>query len=118
MSSADGRDALRLDVTRTSRAVAVRVTGELDIASGPALATVLRDHSGEPVVVDLRRCTFIDGSGLHVIIEAARGNPRLVVSDDLGPPVARVIDLVGLRRVLPWRSARRCTVMPAGTGDG
>jgi anti-anti-sigma factor len=104
MSSAESRDGLRLDVARTSAAVAVKVTGELDIASGPALAAVLCDHAREPVVVDLRRCTFVDGSGLHVILEAARGNPRLLVSDDLAPPVARVVDLVGLRRVLPLRS--------------
>jgi anti-anti-sigma regulatory factor len=67
------------------------------------LAAVLRDHADEAVLVDLRRCSFVDGSGLHVLLDAARHNPRLAIRDDLTPAVARVIDLVGLRRVLPLR---------------
>ena len=49
----------------------VSVTGELDLASAPALEDPLLaacDHADGPVAVDLARCGFIDLRGLHVLL--------------------------------------------------
>jgi anti-sigma B factor antagonist len=51
----------------------VRVTGQLDIATGPELARMLgrAEESSQRVVLDLRQVTFIDSSGLRVILNAS-----------------------------------------------
>jgi anti-sigma B factor antagonist len=50
----------------------ISVTGELDIATSPRLAAVLsRPANGtELVILDLRHVTFIDATGLGVILRA------------------------------------------------
>ncbi len=49
--------------------VVLRVQGELDVASGNLLATELRKVEEAPeVVVDLRDVTFLDSSGLAVLV--------------------------------------------------
>ena len=57
-----------------SDAAWVRVTGELDVATAPILARALSqaDTRAQRVVLDLRELTFIDSSGVHVIIDASR----------------------------------------------
>jgi anti-sigma B factor antagonist len=63
----------------------VHVTGELDLAAAPLLRRALRDaHSyARVVVLDLRELTFMDGSGVHAILDAAagvrRGDGRLIL---------------------------------------
>lgn len=53
----------------------VRVEGELDIGSAPELRAeldrVVREHDGD-VVVDLCPTTFIDSTGLAVLLNAVR----------------------------------------------
>jgi anti-anti-sigma factor len=43
--------------------------GELDLATAPELEAVLAAQSG-PVTVDLRHLSFIDASGLRILLEA------------------------------------------------
>jgi anti-anti-sigma factor len=63
----------------------VHVTGELDLANTPELRRALRDAQlyAQMVVLDLRKVTFIESSGVHVILDAAAnvqpGNGRLIV---------------------------------------
>jgi anti-sigma B factor antagonist len=76
----------------------VQVTGELDLATSPQF----RQRLGEAqravrlVVLDLRELCFIDSSGVHVILDAARdfrrsGGRLLIVR---GPaPVDRMLAL-------------------------
>ena len=51
----------------------VRVTGELDIATVPQLKRLLGDAEGRArrVVLDLRELSFMDTSGVHVIVDAS-----------------------------------------------
>lgn len=61
----------------------LRVAGELDMASSPALAEELRGlvGSGEgPVILELADLTFLDSTGLRVLIDAAQ---KLGESGDL-----------------------------------
>jgi anti-anti-sigma factor len=51
----------------------VRVAGELDIDTAPQLEQTLRkaDVRARLIVIDLREVTFMDCSGLHVILGAS-----------------------------------------------
>ena len=90
-----------LQITTTSQdgTGRVAVTGELDIATAPqlerALETQLAAGAGE-IVLDLRGVTFIDSSGLRVVLVASRSaaseGRRLIVVPGDGQ-VLRVIRL-------------------------
>lgn len=64
---------LTCDVTQGEKALAVRLGGELDVASAEWLEGVLvklgADNEG-PVALDLRMLEFIDSSGLRAIVAA------------------------------------------------
>ena len=59
-------------VARVNDAVVVRVDGELDLATAPALRAALERAlaDGDQLVVDLSAVTFIDSSGLSVLVRA------------------------------------------------
>jgi anti-anti-sigma factor len=68
-----------------SGAAWVHVAGELDLASSFTLERTLREaqRCARVVVLDLRELTFIESTGVHVILEAAarvrRGDGRLIL---------------------------------------
>jgi anti-sigma B factor antagonist len=82
------------------------LVGELDIASAPILQAGfdrVESDSVSVIVVDLRRLSFMDAAGLHVLVEAheraRQGGWRLVVVR--GPrPVQRLLELTGFDRLL------------------
>jgi anti-sigma B factor antagonist len=87
--------------------VRVRVRGELDLSTSPALGETLGHEitDGKSVVVDLSGVTFIDGSALNTLIRAlllceANGG-RLRLSPDLPAVVSRVFHITGLEALLP-----------------
>lgn len=83
-------------------AVVIAVSGELDLASSPALEQELEREAGSTarlLVVDLRRLEFMDSTGLSVLVRAhqraAEAERRFVVVK--GPPqVQRLLDLTGV----------------------
>jgi anti-anti-sigma factor len=92
----------RVEVQRQGRAAVIAVTGELDLATGPALEAELHDISPsdtELVVVDLRKLEFMDSTGLSIIV---RAHQRLTGEGcELGlvrgsPQVQRLLDLTGV----------------------
>jgi anti-anti-sigma factor len=68
-----------------SGAAWVHVAGELDLACSFTLERTLREaqQCARVVVLDLRELTFIESSGVHVILDAAdrvrRGEGRLIL---------------------------------------
>ena len=94
------------------------LTGELDIASAPALReqllSLLRPGASS-LVVDMSKVSFADASGLAVLVSAARharqlgGCLRLAA---VAPPTAQVLRITGLDRNL----AIFPTVQAAATG--
>lgn len=84
----------------TDAAVLVTVSGELDIATAPALDTELRAAAREAplVVLDLRATEFVDLIGAELMLTAGRrvrrDGGRLVVVPG-GPQVRTVLELVG-----------------------
>lgn len=72
----------------------INVTGELDQATAPQLEEALVACNGSQPVVDLTALTFIDSSGLHVLLQKRpEGRPAALV---IAPEshVARVLDIV------------------------
>ena len=64
---------LSVEVRDEDHAVVIGVSGELDLASSPALESELERGaaSGAPlVIVDLRRLEFMDSTGLSVLVRA------------------------------------------------
>jgi anti-anti-sigma factor len=88
------------------RMVAVRVRGDVDIATAPKLQRRIESLAGHRrgIVIDLGEVTFMDLHGLHVLVEAARlssdGGPGFWILRP-SPPVSRLLDLTGLANQLP-----------------
>jgi anti-anti-sigma factor len=79
----------------------IRVRGELDLDSAPHFDRALRDSlsSALLVIVDLRELTFIDSSGLHLIMEAdarSRRSGRRLVFVRAPAQIDRLFKLLGL----------------------
>ena len=84
----------------------VVVVGELDIATSPVLAEVLREQlASAQVVLDLAGVQFMDSSGVRVIDRVLRDCDAqamdLVVDPNLPPPVTQVLEMTGMLGVLP-----------------
>jgi anti-sigma B factor antagonist len=88
------------------RRIAVRC--ELDVATAPGVREQLRRSAGEAreVVLDLREVTFIDSSGLSMLIgaDAESRNDGFGLALLASRPVLRLIELCDLQDVLPVRS--------------
>jgi anti-sigma B factor antagonist len=88
------------------RADQVVVSGELDIASAPQLRALLEHEDRDEIAVDLSRLTFMDATGLRVLLEAARrakqeGRSFSVVNPR--PPIRRLFALTAVERTLDIR---------------
>lgn len=100
----------------------VGVTGEIDVASAPALRDnllALLNRGADSLVVDLRGVTFIDSTGVGSLLrihhrQSLLGGAVHFVADQ--PAVLRVLDLMHLRRrlhVTPTvADVERCCPLP------
>jgi anti-anti-sigma factor len=84
----------------------VMVTGEIDLTAQSRLQGVI-DHArsgGQRLVIDLSEITFIDSSGLKVLVktwEAQTEAGAEMVLRAPSPAVRTVIEMTGLQDVLP-----------------
>ena len=87
-----------LELTREqhpSGAVVVRVSGEVDLATVSELQQALAASGrAQPVVVDLTECTFLDSSGVRVLLAAA------TEAEGAGESFSLVAGEGGVRRAL------------------
>jgi anti-anti-sigma factor len=92
---------------RRERGVAiVEISGEIDMSTAAGLRERLFElaDSGEPLIVDLNRITFIDSSGLGALVAVTRraagcgGSLHAVCSQ---PHTRRLLWLTGLERRIP-----------------
>lgn len=77
----------------------VRVSGELDLYTAPDFERALQldGVAGGRIVVDLRECTFIDSTGLGILVAADRrngGNGLAIVAGSM--EVLRAFEVSGL----------------------
>jgi anti-anti-sigma factor len=103
---------LRLEVvqSREGARTRLRLRGELDIASGELVAkplAMLRER-GESVVLDLDELTFIDASGIRLVLAAAEDARRdgwaFTVTHG-SRQLRRVFVLLNLDKHLPYDSS-------------
>jgi anti-sigma B factor antagonist len=100
------------------RVVAVR--GELDLGTAPELEGPLNEAvaAGEPLLIDLDACDFIDSTGIALIVRAwqrlagngdSGGNGgqtgRLVISSS-NQQVTRVLEITGVEHSIPLYASR------------
>ena len=97
--------ALDIEVRPDGNELVLELEGDLDIATAGTLRACLESIDGSVgrVTLDLSRLRFLDSTGIGVIVEAHRRlDPQgreLVLRSPQGP-VAKIIDITGLRTVL------------------
>lgn len=84
---------------------ALHVHGEIDIVTARRLAeSVDMDLSWEPldVVIDLSETTFMDASGITVIVGARNrlGHSSMVIIRHPSPMICRLLNIVGIDKVV------------------
>jgi anti-sigma B factor antagonist len=94
------------------------VHGEVDLETAPALRETLLpvlEHQTGPVVVDLSEVTFMDSTGVHVLVDTRRRlepqNRRLAVVCREGGQVHRLLALLGLLDALAVYRSRESAVI-------
>jgi anti-anti-sigma factor len=80
----------------------IRLTGEVDVATAPALAHDLERATGV-VCIDLSGVTFMDSMGARVMLNGAKGlqDGGCVVVHGSPPPVQKLFLTLGMDRLAP-----------------
>lgn len=106
------RGAFALDGARTGALLVAR--GRLDVTVAPdvrlQLAAAVAAGTGD-LVLDVADVTAVDATGLGVLVGAhrhAQRTGRTLVLQDVPPPLARVLRVTRLDRVLASRRATAC----------
>lgn len=116
-SSPDVPDPFRWDVVREDGSVRVVPVGELDLVARERLESAideLRRSGVDRLVLDLRGISFLDSSGIRLVLElhaAARGDGFELHLIPGPPQVQRVFELTGTLDALPF-AARASTDGP------
>jgi anti-sigma B factor antagonist len=91
------------------------LSGEIDMGSAEGVASSLRPliEAGGPVIIDLSNVTFLDSTGVHVIVDAAKalGERGCVVIHGANGAVAKVIEITRLAEVRENIHIIECTVL-------
>lgn len=94
--------------------VEVRVEGEVDLAGGKRLQTLLTEigRADRPVLVNLSTCTFIDSTGLSALIRASRAvdAPPLALCCPPEGTVRRLFTLTRAKDLLPLHDSRAAAI--------
>jgi anti-anti-sigma factor len=92
--------------------------GELDLATAPMLESAFdaafRDDAAKVIVVDLTELSFMDSTGIHLLVRmrsACADADRLRVVNG-SRAVQRVLDVTGIRAHLPIVSSDRDPLAP------
>jgi anti-sigma B factor antagonist len=97
---------LEISDSTSGRWTVITVSGEVDVATSPELFQALERavQDQRHVVVDLARVTFMDSTGLGVLVQTLRsvlereGELRCVVTE---PNVRKIFEVTGLDSVIP-----------------
>jgi anti-sigma B factor antagonist len=95
----------------------ISMFGEIDMATADAFASAiaLSVEQGGPVPIDLSGVSFMDGSGVHVLLDAAAslGDRGCILVHGVRDGVAKVIELTGLADMRPNIHIVACAVLVA-----
>ena len=104
--------AFSLDVTAGDDAcTTVTVAGELDLATADDFSRAVQSGLATgPVVIDLRKVTFMDSAGVRALNAALRESVEhgreLRVSVGMHPGVVQVLEMTGMLGLLPVEQGR------------
>jgi anti-sigma B factor antagonist len=87
-------------VSDDSRELTVRLHGELDVATVPSISEAIesaRVDGSSSLVMDLRDLSFMDSSGIALLVRLANRAESVQVRNP-SPNVRRVFELTGLAR--------------------
>jgi anti-anti-sigma factor len=103
------RTGFRVDVDVSDESCLIRVLGEVDVASAPAVGQALQEaevSAATSVVLDLADVTFLDSAGIRVLMDAVSasrsGQNKLSVRRDYQAQVDRVLAIAGVIEALPY----------------
>jgi anti-sigma B factor antagonist len=101
MSLMAERGGMDLAVSSHESIPVLRVTGDIDMASAPALAAALEQNTANyrsPVLLDLTECSFVDSGGLNVLLQTVRQFDLQAWLGVLGANrnLRRIFEIVGL----------------------
>ena len=92
-------------VTSGTAAATVRIAGELDASTAPALGPILSRAGvgGRTVLLDLDETTYIDSAGIRILVRSARqlaevGSKLQVIA--VSPEAERILSMTGILEAL------------------
>jgi anti-sigma B factor antagonist len=96
-----------LDAEVRESLTVLRLRGDLDMATAPALTDALHQlqHEGAEIVIDLRELSFLDSMGLSVLLQAhaaGRDGHRKVSFIAGGRSVHRVFQVTKMDEQVTW----------------
>lgn len=88
-----------IEIRHVDRTVVASVTGEVDLATSPALETAIAAglSAGDRLVVDLLGVTFMDSSGVRSLVSMSQDHPDVEITLVIGGGIVqKLIDVTGL----------------------
>lgn len=99
---------MSLEITKLGDTLVVRVFGEFDLRSADycrqEIDRKLKAEGAQGILFDLEGVSFIDSSGLGVILgryRKAKENGWGVAISNVAPRIAKILDLSGITRLIP-----------------
>jgi anti-anti-sigma factor len=95
-------DGIDLQTDRSGTAATVRVTGEIDLTSAPSLddeVTGLIEDSVNTLTIGLAGVSFMDSTGLRVLLKASKlleASGGSLILGQPSDPVRRLLEVSGL----------------------
>ena len=83
--------------------IVLRLSGELDLATVADIqrsVDAIAAQAPEHLVIDLTEVTFMDSSGIALLLEIAQSRPRTELRNPT-PLIRRVLEMTGLTEILP-----------------
>ena len=117
-------ESFETEVVHLNGSVVLMVSGEIDMATAPAFRAVIEQSKslGAAVVVDLSGVTFMDSSGLHVLVTVHTQRVPMCVRNP-SAQVDRLLTMTGLQRLICMNQAHDAeakaegSVAVSGTGS-
>ena len=104
----DVESGVRIAVSRLNDATTVHLEGELDLTGQERVRESVLEavrHRPARLILDLSRLSFLDSSGVHVLLEATQQSAEQETSLIIvpgPPPVQRPFEILGLTDALPF----------------
>ena len=100
------RESFELYVEETTDSSIVYIQGELDLAVAGQFRSAIEPliPSDKSVVINLRNLTYIDSTGMGIIIfilKARKEEGKPFIIEDTPPKIKRLFDLTGISKFLP-----------------